>query len=132
MTEHESRRWYFTPFIVRGSHRETAQRVFCRHQYFLVSSTRGVVGRFLLIHLPGCYFILFDPGLSWAVFVTSIMEFFSTVVASDVIQISPGSLLVLFSIAFVVPSFTALRKHELVAYPVLLEIYIRVIIRLIF
>ena len=59
-------------------------------------------------------------------------ELFSTVVTSDVIQISPGSLLLLFSVAFVVPSFPALRKHELVTDLVGLGISIRVIIRLIF
>ena len=59
------------------------------------------------------------------------MTFLSTVVASDVIHISHGSLLLLFSVAFVVPSFPALRKNELVADPVGLGISIRVIIRLI-
>ena len=59
------------------------------------------------------------------------MKFFSTVVASDVIQISPGSLLLLFSVPFVVPRFPALRKHDLVADPVGFRISIRVIIRLI-
>ena len=59
------------------------------------------------------------------------MNFFSTVVASDVVQISPGSLLFLLSVAFVVPIFPALRKNELVADPVALGISIRVIIRLI-
>ena len=87
---------------------------------------------FLLLRIPECLCVLFDPGLSWSVIVPSIMNFFSTVVASDMIQISPGSLLLLFSIAFVVPSFPALRKHDLVAEPVLLLIYIRFIIRLIF
>ena len=59
------------------------------------------------------------------------MAFLSTVVASDVIHISPGYLLLLFSVASVVPSYPALRKHELVADPVGLGISIRVIIRLI-
>ena len=59
------------------------------------------------------------------------MTFFSAVVTSDVIHISPGSLILLFSVAFVVPVFTALRKHELVADPIGLVIFIRVIIRLI-
>ena len=59
------------------------------------------------------------------------MTFLSTVVASDVIQIFPGSLLLLFSVAFIVPSFTALRKHELVTDPVELGTSIRVIIMLI-
>ena len=68
--------------------------------------------------------------MSWAVIVTRIMTFFSTVVASDVIHISPRYLILLFSVAFVVPSFPALRKHELVADPVGLVISIRVIIRL--
>ena len=63
--------------------------------------------------------------------VPRIMTFFSTVVASDVVHISPGSLLLLFSVALVVPSFPALRKHELVADPVGLGISIRVISRLI-
>ena len=59
------------------------------------------------------------------------MTFFSTVVASDVILISSGSLILLFSLAFVVPSFPTLHKNELVVDPVGLGIYIIVIIRLI-
>ena len=118
MAEHEARRWNFVPFLGGGSHHETARSVFDIHQLFLVSYPRGLVGRFLLLHLHECLCILFEPGLSWAVIVPSIMNFFSTVVASDVIQISPGSLILLFSAAFVVPIFTVLRKHELVADPV--------------
>ena len=75
--------------------------------------------------------ILFEPSLSWAVIVPRIMNVFSTVVVSDVVQISPWSLLLLFYVAFIVPSFPALRKHVLVADPVGLGIYIRVIIMLI-
>ena len=59
------------------------------------------------------------------------MTLFSTVVAIDVIQISPGYLLLLFSVAFVVPIFPTLRKHQLVSDLVGLVIYIIVIIRLI-
>ena len=59
------------------------------------------------------------------------MTFFYTVVASDVIQISPGYLLLLFSVAFDVPSFPATRKNKLVAEPFGLGISIIVIIRLI-
>ena len=55
----------------------------------------------------------------------------STVVASNVIHISPGYLLLLFSVPFVVPSFPALRKYELVVDPVGLRISIRFAIRLI-
>ena len=51
------------------------------------------------------------------------MTFFFTVVASDVVHISPGYLLLLFYVNFVVPSFPALRKHELVADPVGLGFY---------
>ena len=69
--------------------------------------------------------------MSWEVIVTSIMTFFSAVVASDVVHISPGSMLLLFSVSFVIPSFPALSKHELVADPIGLGIYIRVIIMLI-
>ena len=97
----------------------------------MVSSNRGIVGIFLLLHLPEYLCILFDIGLSWASTVPIIMTFFSTVVASGVIQISPGSLILLFSVAFVVPNFPALRKHDLVSDPVGLRISIRVIIILI-
>ena len=83
----------------------------------MVSSTRGLVGRFLLLHNPEYLYILFDPRLSWSVIVPSIMKNFYTVVASGVIHISPGSLLLLFSVAFVVPSFPALHKNELVDDP---------------
>ena len=56
-------------------------------------------------------------------------DILSTVVASDVVQISPGSLILLFSVAFVVPSFPALLKHDLVVDPIGFGISIRVIIR---
>ena len=69
--------------------------------------------------------------MSLEIVVPSIMTFFSTVVASDVVQISPGSLILLFSVTFVVPSFSVLRKHELVADPVGFSISIRFIIRFI-
>ena len=101
-----------------GSHHETAQSVFAIHQCFLVSSTRGIIGGFLLLHLTECLCILFEIGLSWVVTIPSIMTFLYTVAASDVIQIYPGPLLLLFSAALVVPSFTGLCKHELVADPV--------------
>ena len=73
----------------------------------------------------------FEPGFSWSVIGPSRMKNFSTLVASDVIHISYGYLILLFSVAFVVPSFLALCKNELVSDPVGLGISIRVIIRLI-
>ena len=75
--------------------------------------------------------VFFEPVLSWEIVVPSIMTFFSTIVVGDVVQISPGSLLLLFSIAFIGPSFPTLRNHELVSDPVGLRISIGVIIRLI-
>ena len=129
LAEHAAMIWWLAPFLGGGSHHETARSVFDIHQWFLVSSTRGLIGRFILLHLPECLCILFDLGLSWTVTVAIITAFLSTVVASNVIQISPGSLLLLFSTTFVVPSFPALRKHELVADPVGLRISIRFIIR---
>ena len=75
-----------------------------------------------------------NPLLSWLDLVSHCSQrddIFSTVVASDVVQISPGSLILLFSLAFVVPSFPALLKHDLVVDPVGFGISIRVIIRLI-
>ena len=132
MAEHESRRWYLSPFLGRGSHNDTALSVFYIHQCFLVSSNRGLVGRFLLFYLHEFLCTLFELDLSWSVTVPSIMTFFSAVVASDVIHTSTWSLLLLFSVAFVVPSFPALRKHELVSDPVGLIISIIFIIRLIF
>ena len=98
----------------------------------MISSTRGFVGGFLMLHISESLCIFFEPGLSWAVIVTIIITFFSTVFAIGVVQISPASLLLIISIAFVVRSFPALRKHELVADPFGLGISIRVIIRLIF
>ena len=66
----------------------------------------------------------------WAFVVPIIMTFFSTVVASDLVHISLGYLLLLFSVAFVAPSFPVIRKHELVVDHVGLGISIRVIIGL--
>ena len=91
----------------------------------------GFVGRFLLLHFYESLCVFFEPGLSWAIVVPSIITFFSTVFAGDVVQISPGSLLLLFSVAFIVPSFPTLRKYELVSDPVGLRISMRVIFRLI-
>ena len=113
------------------SYHETARSFFDIHQCFLVSSARGFVGRFLLLSFSQSLYVFFDPGLSWVIFVTSIMTFFSTVLAGDVVQISPGSLLLLFYVAFIVSSFPTLRKHDLVSDPVWLRISMRVIIRLI-
>ena len=98
---------------------------------FLVSSTRGLVGIFSLFHIPECLCIIFEIGLSRESTVTRILSFLYTSIVSNVIQISPGSLILLFYVAFVVPSFTAFHKHELVADPVGLRISIRVISRLI-
>ena len=94
----------------------------------MVSYTRGFVGEFLLLHFSECLCIFFEHGLSWSVIVPSILTFFSTVIESDVVHISPGSLLLLFSFALVIPSFPVLRKHELVADSIELGISIRVII----
>ena len=94
-------------------------------------SAREFVGRFLLIHFSESLYVFFEPGLSWEIVVPSIITLLSTVVAGDVVQISPGSLLLIFSVTFIVPSFIALRKHELVADPVGLRISMRVITRLI-
>ena len=69
--------------------------------------------------------------MSRVVIVPRIMTFPPTVVASDVVQISPGSMLLIFFVAFVVPSLPPLHKHELVPDPVGLGISIRVIIWLI-
>ena len=69
--------------------------------------------------------------LSGALTVPSIVAFLSTVVARYAIHISSGFLLLLFSVAFVVPSFPALRKNDLVADPIVLIICIIIIIRLI-
>ena len=59
------------------------------------------------------------------------MAFLYTVVASNVVQVSPRYLLILFSGALVVPSFPVLRKHDIVDDPIGLIISIRVIIMLI-
>ena len=88
-------------------------------------------GGFLLFRFSESLCIFFEPVFSWAIVVPSIMPFFSTVVASDVVQISPGCLFLLFSAVFVLPIFPALRKHELVADPVGLGISMRAIVRLI-
>ena len=49
--ENESRIWWFAPFLSGVSHYETAQSVFGVYQYFLVSSNRGLVGRFFLFQI---------------------------------------------------------------------------------
>ena len=85
-----------------------AQRVFDIHQCFLVFSTRGLVGIFLLLSLHECLCILFELVLGSEVTVTRIMTLLSTVVASNVIHISPGSLILLFSVTCDVSSFTTL------------------------
>ena len=97
----------------------------------MVSSVRGVVGQFLLLHFSESLCVFFEPGLSWAMVVPRIMAFVFTVVAGDVVQVSPESLILLFFVVFVVPIFPTLRKLELVAEPVGLIISMRVIFRLI-
>ena len=84
-----------------------------------------------MLHLPECFRIIFRLGLGRELAVTRIVASLSTVVACNMIQVCPGSLIFLVSVFIVVPSFLALRKHELVADPVVLIISIRIIIRLI-
>ena len=84
-----------------------------------------------MLHFSESLCIFFEPGLILAIFVPSIMNFFSTVIASDVVQIYPGSMLLIFSVAFVVPSFPALLKHDMDADPVGLGISMKFIIMLI-
>ena len=92
---------------------------------------QGGCWNIFLFRIFECLCVLFEIGFSRAFVVLIIVAFLSTVVASIVIQISPGSLILLFSSAFVVPSFPALRKHDLVVDTVGLGISIRVIIMLI-
>ena len=98
--------------------------------HVVVFYTRGLVGIFSLFHIPECLHIFFKLDLSGSFTFTSIEASLSTFVASNVIQISPGSLFLLFYVAFVVPKFSVLRKHDLVADPVRLRISIGFIIRL--
>ena len=120
----------FTPFLGGGSHHEAAKIIFDIYQRVLVSTTRGIVGRIFLFRIPECLHILFKLDLSGAFSVYRTVAFIYTFVASNVIHISPGSLLLLFSVAFIVPSFYALRKHDMVADPVGLIISIIIITRL--
>ena len=91
----------------------------------------GLVGRFYLFQILECFRILFKLGMSGLLTVPVIVAFLSTVVACNMIQVSTGYLLLLFSVALIVPSFPMLRKHEVVADPFGLRISIKVIIRLI-
>ena len=97
----------------------------------LVSSTKGLVSRFFLFHIPEYFFILFKIGFIGAFTVPIMVTFIYTVVASNVIHISPVSLLLLFYVALAIPSFPVLRKHDLVADPTGLIVSIMIIIRLI-
>ena len=114
-----------------GSHNKTAYGILDVFQFFLVSSTRGLVDIFSLFHITECFRILFELVLSKSFTVTRIVAFLSTVVAINMIQVSPGYLLLLFYVAPIVPIFNALRRHELVADLFGLIISISVIIRLI-
>ena len=77
----------------------------------------GLVEIFFLFHFPGYFGILFKLGLSGSLTVTRKVAFISTFIAYNMIQVSPGSLLLHFSVALVFPSFTVLCKHELVSDP---------------
>ena len=92
---------------------------------------QGYCWHIFLFHIPECFHILFKLGLSGGFTVPRILAFLSTVVAGNVIQISPGYLILLFFVSLAVPSFPALRKHEMVDDPVGLIISIGVIIKLI-
>ena len=123
--------WWFTPLLSGGSHHEIAQRVFDVYQRLLVSSIMGSVAIFFMFHIPECFRILFNLGMSVLLTVPIIVTFLSTVIACIMIQFSNGYLLLIFSVALVVPSVTVFRKQELVSDPIVLIIYIRVIIGLI-
>ena len=86
---------------------------------------------FSLFCLPECFRILFNIGLVRSFTVPIIVTFLSTVIACIMIQFSNGYLLLISSVALVVPSVTVFRKQELVSDPIVLIIYIRVIIGLI-
>ena len=105
--------------------------IFDVYQRLLVSSIRGIFGRFFLFRLPEWFWIIYKLGLSGSFTVPIIVNFFSTVAACNMIQVSPGSIILLFTITLVVPSFPLLHKHNLVSDPIGLIISIRVIIRLI-
>ena len=131
LAEHESTRWVVTPLLVGESHHNTAWGVFDIYQRVLVSSTRGIVGVFFLFHLLECFQIILKLGMSGELTVPRVEDFISTVASCNIIKVSLWDLLFFFSVSLVVPNFPALQKHELVADPVWLRIYVRVIIMLI-
>ena len=131
LAKNESRRWGVIPFIGGGSHHNTARGSFDSYQLLLVFSIRGLVGIILPFQLPECFHILFHLGLSGSLTVPIIVELISTLVACNTIQVSPGSLILLFYISVILPSFPALRKHELVDDPSVVIISIIIIIMLI-
>ena len=82
----------------------------------------GLLADFLF-HIPECLRIIFNIYLIGTFTVPRKVAFLYTVVASAVIQISPESLIFIFSVAFVIPRFPALHNHDPVFDPIRLRTF---------
>ena len=98
---------------------------------FFYSAIRGLVPIFTLLFLPECFCILFEIFLCRAFIVTCIVNILSTIISGDVIKVSSGFLFILFCFNFIIPSFSMMCEHKLVADTLILGFPIRVIIRLV-
>ena len=71
----------------------------------LSSSIRGIVTRFYLLHLPKCFYILFNLCMCGAFTVSLIVTFFYTILADDAIKVYSEFLFIFFCLTFIIPSF---------------------------
>ena len=103
-----------------------------RSPVFLFSSSiTGLVPRFSLRHISEWFCILFALCMCRAFTVYHLATLFYTINAGDVIKVFPGDLFILFCLTFIIPSFTTMCKHNLVADTLRFGLSIRVIFRLV-
>ena len=112
--KNEPRRWEVTPFLGRDSHDETAWCIFNIYQFFSLLH-QGACYEILLLHSYEWFWILFRFCIWRAIIVTRRASFFPTFIAGDVVKVSSGFLILVFCFIFIIPSFTTLRKHKLIA-----------------
>ena len=98
--------------------------------FLFSSSIRGLVSRFYLFDITECFCIFFDLCLCVSITVSLIVTLPPTIFAGDVVKVYLGFLFILFFFTFIIPGFSTLCEHKLVAETLILVFPIRVIIRL--
>ena len=95
------------------------------------SSVRGFAPIFFLIRFSECLCILFEFFLFRVLIVPFIVYFFYTIISVDEVKVYSGFLFIVFCCTFIIPSFTTLIKHNLIANKLGLVLTIRIVVSLV-